>query len=270
MLYKQTHNMASFDNNTPIKPTDLDTSLHIPYAKIKSHANGGKYIWAKTKVKAPPMRLAFDYNQNEDDKTGRMKYDISLSFMGSDTNPKIAGLREMCEKIDQYNIDWATANSQELWNEDLTSKRVIVEDRYNPMVKMPKKAEYSPTLKVKLMTNFNTGKNEFQVFSNVKGEDGGYPEVDIWDEENGLDLSMFKAKTEVASLIEYTGLWVVGKKFYPGWKLVQVQPKSSSAQEKKYALDDSDEEDEEAVRDVSQMLEEGEAPAGGAFDEEDE
>ncbi len=236
--------MASFDNNTPLKPTDFDPATHVPYAKIKAHQNGGKYIWAKAKVKAPPMRLAFDYNENEDEKTGRKKYDIALSFMGSDVNPKIGALREMCEQLDQYNIDWATANSVELWGEDLSSKRDIVADRYTHMVKTPKKSDYSPTLKVKLMTNFTTGKNEFQVFSNVK-VDGAFPEVDIWTEEDGLDLSVFKAKTEIASLIEYTGLWVVGKKVYPAWKLVQVQPKSSSNQEKKYALADSDDEDEE-------------------------
>ena len=235
--------MTSFDNNTPLKPTDFVPATHVPYAKIKAHQNGGKYIWAKAKVKAPPMRLAFDYNENEDEKTGRKKYDIALSFMGSDTNPKIAALREMCEQLDQYNIDWATEHSVELWGEDLSSKRDIIADRYTHMVKTPKKSDYSPTLKVKLMTNFATGKNEFQVFSNVK-VDGAYPEIDIWSEEDGLDLSVFKAKTEIASLIEYTGLWVVGKKVYPAWKLVQVQAKAY-AEEKKYALADSDDEEEE-------------------------
>ena len=72
--------MASFDNNTPLKPTDFDPATHVPYAKIKAHQNGGKYIWAKAKVKAPPMRLAFDYNENEDEKTGRKKYDICLLY----------------------------------------------------------------------------------------------------------------------------------------------------------------------------------------------
>ena len=235
--------MTAFDNNLPIKPADFDCLLHTPYARIKSHANGGKYIWAKAKVKAPTMRLAFNANMNEDEQTGKKKYDISLSFMGSDTDPKINQFYELCDKIDNYNIDWATKNSVELWGEDLTSKRIIVEDRYTNMIRVPKKAEYSPTLKVKLMTNFTTGKNEFQVFSNVRDtETGDYPEIDIWDEESGMNLDCFQAKTSMATLIEYTGMWVVGKKLYPSWKLVQCQCKSAVA-DKKFALDDSDEED---------------------------
>tara|TARA_B100001094_G_C17966211_1_gene687986 strand:- start:43 stop:825 length:783 start_codon:yes stop_codon:yes gene_type:complete len=255
--------MATFDNSIPIKPSDFSPALHAPYAKIKTHqANGGKYIWAKAKVKVPVMRLAFDFNEHDDERSGRKKYDISLSFLGSDTNTKIESFLDMCKSLDQYNIDWACKNSIDLWGEDLSApeKRVVVEDRYTSMVKMPKKAEYSPTFKIKLMTNYNTGKNEFQVFSNTKDETGGYPEIDIWnDEESTLDLTMFKAKTEMATLIEYTGMWVVGKKMYPGWKLVQCQPKSSGLQEKKFALADSDDEGEgEDEGEVEQILDGGE------------
>tara|TARA_B100001094_G_scaffold168879_1_gene163306 strand:+ start:4825 stop:5616 length:792 start_codon:yes stop_codon:yes gene_type:complete len=258
--------MTAFDNTIPIKPTDFTPSLHAPYAKIKSHANGGKYIWAKAKVKVPPMRLAFDYNEHDDDRTGRKKYDMSLSFMGSDSNVKIQTFLDMCKTLDKYNIEWACANSTDLWGEDLSApeKRVVVEDRYTSMIKMPKKSEYSPTFKVKLMTNYNTGKNEFQVFSNTKDpETGAFPEIEIWNEEEAqLDLSVFKAKTEMATLIEYTGMWVVGKKMYPGWKLVQCQPKSFGQQEKKFALADSDDEGEDPPDgggdEVEQILDRGE------------
>ena len=237
-----------FDNNLPIKPADFNPELHIPYARIKSHNNGGKFIWAKAKVRAPTMRLAFDANVNVDDQTGKKKYDISLSFMGSDTDTKIETFLNMCKMIDEYNVDWATKNSKDLWGEDLSEKKMIVQDRYTNMVRMPKKAEYSPTLKVKLMTNYDTFKNEFQVFSNVKDPDTNeYPEIEIWDEESGINLEIFKAKTSMATLIEYTGMWVVGKKLYPSWKLVQCQCKSAAV-EKKFALDDSDDEDGETTQ----------------------
>ena len=263
-----THTMTSFDNNLPIKPADFNPAIHIPYARIKAHNNGGKYIWAKAKVKAPTMRLAFDANMNEDDQTGKKKYDISLSFMGADTDSKIKAFQDMCDSIDTYNVDWATQNSVELWGEDLTGKRMIVEDRYTNMVRMPKKVEYSPTLKVKLMTNFTSGKNEFQVFSNVKdSETGEFPEIEIWDEENGMNLDVFKAKTSMMTLIEYTGMWVVGKKLYPSWKLVQCQCKSAAV-EKKFALDDSDDEGDQATAPVEDREEDFQNEQNEQFSED--
>ena len=280
------HTMSTFDNNAPIKPADFDPTVHIPYAKIKSHPNGGKYIWAKAKVKAPTMRLAFPVNENVDDKTGRTKYDMAMSFLGSDTNEKLGAFRGVLEAFDQYNIDWIQRNSVELFSEDLTAPamRLIVADRYSPMVKPAKKAEFSPTLKIKLMTNYNTGKNEFQVFGNKKDPvSGAYPDLSetIWSEEGGLDLTCFQPKNEYATLIEYTGMWVVGKKVYPSWKLVQCQPKTSSIQDKAFALGDSDDEEEapvesgvdELAAQVAAARRHSEVAAGadsqGAFDDED-
>ena len=250
------HTMSSFDNNVPIKPADFDAAIAAPYAKIKSHPNGGKYIWAKAKVKAPTMRLAFPVNENVDEKTGRTKYDMAMSFLGSDTNEKLGAFRAMCEAFDQYNIDWIQQNSVELFGEDLTAApmRLIVADRYAPMVKPAKKAEFSPTMKIKLMTNYTTGKNEFQVFGNKKDPvTGTYPDLSetLWTEDGGLDLACFQQKQEYATLIEYTGMWVVGKKVYPSWKLVQCQPKSANVQSKEFALQDSDEEDEPPAMEAS-------------------
>ena len=209
-----------------------------------------------------------------------------MSFLGSDTNEKLGAFRTMLEAFDQYNIDWVQRNSMELFGEDLTppAMRLIAADRYAPMVKPAKKAEFSPTLKIKLMTNFTTGKNEFQVFGNKKDPVSGvYPDLSetIWSEDGGLDLSCFQPKNEYATLIEYTGMWVVGKKVYPSWKLVQCQPKTSSIQDKAFALGDSDDEEEPptesgvdelaaqlaATRRHSEIA--GGADAQGAFDDED-
>tara|TARA_X000001036_G_C20593924_1_gene772033 strand:+ start:476 stop:1249 length:774 start_codon:yes stop_codon:yes gene_type:complete len=257
--------MTTFDNTIPLKPSEFSPEFHVPYNKIHSHPNGGKKIFAKAKIKAPVMRLAFDANVNEDEN-GRKKYDFSLSFLGSDTDSKIEEFKNKCDELDNYNIDWATKNSMELWGEDLTAKRVIVEDRYTPIVKIPKKPEYSPTIKIKLMTNYDTGKNEFQVFSNVKNENKEFPELSIWSEEDGLDLSVFKQKTTMATLIEYMGMWIIGKKIYPQWRLVQCQSKSGASSEKKFALADSDdEEEEESPTEVQDKVEDSRP-----FDDEDE
>jgi len=161
------------------------------------------------------MPLAFDMSANsyDDQKT---KYDISLSFRGEAENDKVTEFRSMMDQIDNFNIDWAAKNSLELFGEDLTEKRAIVEDRYNSLVKHGKKAEYAPTIRVKLQTKFDSDEPEFQLF------DHNREELQVYDPDSGsLNLSFLTRNTDVILLIEYTGLWVVGKKFGCSWKLVQ-------------------------------------------------
>jgi len=187
------------------------------------------------------MPLAFDISVNQNDE-GMNKYDLSLSFRGEEESEKVVSFRKMMDDIDQYNITWATENSEELFGEDLTNKRDLVEDRYNPLVKMPKKKEYSPTFRVKLPTKMDTETPEFQLFDKDKQE------MTFYDTEtNVMNLDFLTRNTDTVLLIEYGGIWVVGKKFGSNWKLVQGKVYSST-KETGYALDDSDDEEPAAAQ----------------------
>jgi len=182
------------------------------------------------------MPLAFDISVNQNDE-GMNKYDMSLSFRGEEESEKVVSFRKMMDDIDQYNITWATENSVELFGEDLTMKRDLVEDRYNHLVKMPKKKEYSPTFRVKLPTKMDSETPEFQLFDKDKQE------ISFYDvSTNVMNIDFLSRNTDTVLLIEYGGLWVVGKKFGSNWKLVQGKV-FSSTKETGYALDDSDDEE---------------------------
>jgi len=161
------------------------------------------------------MPMAFDVSVNQNDE-GMNKYEMSISFRGEEESTKVASFRKMMDDIDQFNITWATENSEELFGEDLTKKRDLVEDRYNPLVKLGKKKEYSPTFRVKLQTKMDSEAPEFQLFDKDKQEMSFYDA-----ESNVMNLDFLTRNTDTVLLIEYGGMWVVGKKFGSNWRLIQ-------------------------------------------------
>jgi len=115
---------------------------------------------------------------------------------------------------------------------------------------MPKKKEYSPTFRVKLPTKMDSETPEFQLFDKDKQE------MSFYDVENNvMNLDFLTRNTDTVLLIEYGGLWVVGKKFGSNWKLVQGKV-FNSTKETGYALDDSDDEDAAAQGETVVMTEE--------------
>lgn len=228
--------MAAF-NNIPVTTFAADTD--IKYQKIKTNSKGGKNVRCNLHTQTPRMPLAFDLSVNQNDD-GRDKYEISLNFKNQDEVEKVAKFRDMLKQIDEFNITWAAKNSVELFGEDLTTKRDIVEDRYNALLKMPRKVEYAPTVRVRLQTKIDSNAPEYQLYDKEKKE------MTFYDEEtNALDLSFMTRGTEVVLLIEYTGIWVVGKKFGAGWKLVQGKVYSTT-RDMGYALEDDPEEEDTA------------------------
>jgi len=236
--------------------TQFDASSALNYQKIRTNAKNGKNVRSKFKIQTPRMPLAFDLSSNTyDDRT---KYDISLSFKGEDESEKVQRFHETMVSIDTYNIDWATKNSVELFGEDLTKKRDLVEDRYNCLVKMGKKVEYAPTMRVKMQTAMDSYKPEFMLF------DQDRKEIEIYDAgADSLTMGFLTRGVDVVCLLEYTGLWVVGKKFGCNWKLSQAKVYTTVI-ERGYALQDSDEDSDEDAVSVA-----GEVPQQDPSDMED-
>ena len=235
--------MSSFN----IQAATFNAESDMNYQKIRTNTKGGKNVRANLRTQTPRMPLAFDLSVNTNDD-GITKYEISLSFRGQDDFVKVATFRDMLKAIDEYNITWATENSVALFGEDLTKKRDLVEDRYNPMLKMAKKVEYAPTVRVKLQTKMDSTEPEYVIFNKEKEE------IPIWDSDTGnLDLAFLTRNTDSVLLIEYTGLWVVGKKFGAGWKLVQGKVYTTN-REMGYALEDDPDEEDPEVKQAAEIL----------------
>jgi len=195
-----------------------------------------KYGEKRLQVQTPEMPQAFDVNENKSD-SGRISYSTNLSFRYDQEEEKVNEFREFLEKIDEFNLNFATKNSQELFGKKM--KKEIVDEFHKPIVRWPKNDQYRPTLKVKLP--FRDGIPDFQVYG-TEGEQ--YEIYNPETTETSLD-KVFVAKAQSVYLIEYTGIWVIGKQFGAGWKLVQAKVNSEPTFQNCAIVDDTDSDDDE-------------------------
>ena len=230
--------MASFS----IKDSNFDGDL-MTAKPVKSQPTGMKMVVFRynnnnLRLQTPQMPQAFDMNENKSESTGRISYSTNLSFRYDQEDDKVSAFREILESIDAYNVDFATKNSLELFGKKY--KKEMIEEFHKPIVKWPKNDQYRPTIKIKLP--FRDGIPDFQVYDRKKKQ------FDIYDSETTeSDLSMFSPHTKSVYLIEYTGIWVIGKQFGAGWKLIQAKLYNEEQIQGCGIITDSDDEDGTAV-----------------------
>ena len=219
-------------NNLTIKPPKTNTKgLGATLVARYTHDNEE----TKFRVQTPKMIQAFELNADKRDDNS-MAYSINVSFRGDEEGTKLDNFRKMLEQMDEYNINYATEHSKEIFGKK--KSREVIEENYTPMVKHSKKQGYRPTLKLKMP--IYDDKPGFTVFNKDK-------ELipTLIEEDDTIDLSMFTGGSEAVHLIEFTGLWQTNNKFGGTWKLIQTKMYSSPGQLAGYMMDeDSDDEPE--------------------------
>jgi len=226
--------MTSFST----KDSDFDGEL-MTAKPVKTQPTGMKmvsfrYNNSNLRLQTPQMPQVFDLNENKSESTGRISYSANLSFRYDGEDEKVASFREILEKIDEFNVSFATQNSLELFGKKY--KKEMVEEFHKPIVKWPKNDQYRPTIKVKLP--FRDGIPDFQVYDRTKEQ------LEIYDPESTeSDLSMFAPHTKSVYLIEYTGIWVINKQFGAGWRLKQAKLYNEDQLQGCGIITDSDDED---------------------------
>ena len=219
-------------NNLTIKPPKTNTKgLGATLVARYTHDNEE----TKFRVQTPKMIQAFELNADKRDDNS-MAYSINVSFRGDEEGTKLDNFRKMLEQMDEYNINYATDHSKEIFGKK--KSREVIEENYTPMVKHSKKQGYRPTLKLKMP--IYDDKPGFTVFNKDK-------ELipTLIEEDDTIDLSMFTGGSEAVHLIEFTGLWQTNNKFGGTWKLIQTKMYSSPGQLAGYMMDeDSDDEPE--------------------------
>lgn len=106
---------------------------------------GGKP--GKFYIQTPVMRLPFGISPPNPDKQ-IMKYSAQLSFDGMDKDPKIRAFYDALVALDEHMIDLGVQNSV-AWFGGKKSRDVVME-KYQPILKPSKKAEYAPTFKLQV------------------------------------------------------------------------------------------------------------------------
>lgn len=228
----------------PIKSTNFNTN-NITTKDVATRASGMKsvpvrYEGSVLQVQTPKMSQIFDLGEPPQSAgDGIPNYNLNLSFRGKEDDAKLDSFCSMMAALDEYNLNYATENSKELFGK--VCKREIVEEFHKPIVKYSTKltkegGQYPPTMKVKL--RFRDNRPDFEVYDKDKKE------VAVVTEGGEVSLEMFQQGTKMINLLEYGGIWVVGKSFGATWKVVQTRLYSEDTF-KGCAIVDSDDSDDE-------------------------
>jgi len=222
-----------------IDGTNIDTNV-FSYSAPKANPSGGKVVnlynknFKESLTLSTPLMLTWGAQEGKDsagNPTG--KYTLSLQFPSKEySNPDaemfLSSMRALESKIKadalNYSKDWfgKTISSQD-----------VMEEKFNPMLKHPKKEKNSaefdynkaPTLSVKIPC----WKGVWQ--SEIYDEDGEPLFLKSMTNTHVTPLDFLKPKTHVICLIQCGGLWFVNGKVSITWNLKQAvvqKPKASS------------------------------------------
>jgi len=230
MSYKiQTVKHNALDSNNIIIKPPKTNAKGLGATLIARYKHNNEETRFRTQT--PRMIQAFELgvDKREDGSVG---YSFNLSFRGDDEGTKIEKFRKMIEQMDEYNINYATENSELIFGKK--KSREVVEENYTPMVKYSKKEGYRPTLKVKMPVYDD--KPSFTVFNKDREV------IPIYSEADGIDLSVFTGGSEAVHILEFHSLWTTNNKFGGRWKLIQTKMYTTK-QLGGYIMEDSDEDD---------------------------
>jgi len=243
-----------------IYPKDIKVSK-LRYSPVKKMGtNGPKMVYInygdeKLTVQTPLMSLPYGVNdgsmmskdaagaggrRGEDEDIGgnNKRYDMSLSFRGMDTNPKIKTFYDKMVEVEKKIMDDAFANREAWLGDDYEGMRTIVNKLMNPMLRFDRDKEtgkvvgkYPPTMKVKLPYD--------RVIDNFV-----FDAVDMDGAEIDFKDIVGKLKgTKTIAIIQLTGLYFVGGKYGCMWKVKSGMFQKINAVRKMAFRPDSDVED---------------------------
>jgi len=203
----------------------------------------------QTPVLSVPYGIGEPFEMKEAAKNGLpvtdkdKKYDLTLSFKGSDTNPKIENFLTKLKEIESKVIDDAFENRQPWFKDDFDGQKIIVTKMFSPIVKVDKDkntgkvvGKYPPTIRFKLPYDNENDRFSFNSYD-MNGE-----AIDLTD-------ILTKLKGGRAQLIvELNGIWFAGGKFGCTWKLIIGKFQRSISNDVSF-IEDSDTEKVEEAKD---------------------
>lgn len=219
------------------KPIVLNVNEWMPssvkYMPPKVNDKGGKsvnIISDQTKRSlhiSTPLMITWGISDFVDDKgESDGKYSISLAFPNDEYKSKQTD--EFLQKLKAFEnevIDYAVKNSELLFGEEMSKE--VVKHMFFPILKYSKnkdtkKVDYSkpPTIRAKV-TRYNSkwGVEIYDTKSNLI-----FP---VSDNELLMPGDLVPKLSQVACVLQCSGLWIGGKGFGVSWKLIQcvVKPK---------------------------------------------
>jgi hypothetical protein len=211
---------------------------NIMYTAPKASAQGGKSVNILNKTTKTTLTLstplmltwgASDFKK-EGEEVGNGRFELSLQFPNEEykTPDTEAFLRNLKAFEDKIKSD-ALIYSKE-WFGKVHKSAEIIEELFTPLLKYPKNkatGEYDytkqPTIRVKLPQWEGAWKTEIYDEESTRL----YPST----ENPGVTpLDYLKKGSNIASLIQFAGIWFVNGKFSASWKLLQAVVQKPRAQ----------------------------------------
>jgi hypothetical protein len=243
-------------SSAAILPKNIDVN-NFKYSEVKILTSGGKSVYinygsGKLRIQTPVMYLPYGVNEGGyEDKNAKIdpkkaekkdkKYDLTLSFKGSDTNPKIDTFLTKLKEIENKIIDDAFENRQPWFKDDFSDQKIIVNKMFSPIIKVDKDkntgkvvGKYPPTIRFKLPYD-----NENERFS--------FNSYDMNGEAIDLTDILTKLKGGRAQLIvELNSIWFAAGKYGCTWKLIIGKFQRSISNDVSFIEDSDTEKVEEA------------------------
>jgi hypothetical protein len=189
----------------------------VNYDEPKKLDNGGKMIYVKfnqshLRLQTPQCFAPFGVNVYKNEDTNNETHSIDLSFRGMDVKKGINDFYNKMKEFDEMNISKGYEYQQSWFRKKYPSKEVI-EALYTTMIKHPKDKngeitnQYPSTFKVKLPY--------------VNGE----YKLETYDKNNKLiNLKDVQTKgSKIVAIVKCNGIWIAGGKFGMSWKAEQLQ-----------------------------------------------
>ena len=227
--------MSSNQTNNTSKPvvgfTDWNTGA-IKYMPPKINDKGAKSITLISKQTnrtlhiSTPLMMTWGISDFVDDKgESDGKYSISLNFPNEEY--KTAATNDFLQKLKEFEnqiLDDAVRNSELWWGEEMS--RELVKHTFFPFLKYSKnkdtkKVDYTRPPSIRAKVPFYDGKWAVEIY-NPSGEL-------IFPCENSMmsPMDFVQKLSNVACVIQCSGIWIGGKGWGLTWKMVQcvVKPR---------------------------------------------
>lgn len=208
---------------------------------IRVNKYGGKsvyvnYLNGPLRLQFPQMKLPFGISKfTNPDKPDEVRYSMELAFKNNE-DKILKQFVDLEEKI----IDYVEKNSKEIFKKQ--KSREVLKDAYKSHLRFYHDDEgnlsdkYAPRLKVKIYTS----NGNFQVDAyEAEKVDGKYPKIQI-SEENFEEI--IGKGSQIESILQCTGIWVVGQAFGVSWVLNQAKVYKNDNKLSGFAFEEDDEE----------------------------
>lgn len=198
---------------------DEKGSNHIPYMRTGSY-----------------MKLPFGISETSFDDNSVPKCSVSVDFTGKDTDEKIMDTYNLFNNLDNLLLKWGLENGKQ-WFKKPNISAEIINDKYSPMIKVPRDKDGEVNEKYEKSVRFNLSKNKTTDEIVTK----------IFDHKKKLvenPREYIKPRMSARLVIKPKFIWINATGFGLSWEVNQMKLSEPINEDECAFTDESDSENE--------------------------